>query len=324
MPESVAIKPERRVQPIFRILKVLQMLVLAGLIVAAHGLFLHLPNRVERGRSVSALTVRPVALRGDFHPFRLAGAWNLTSSDPRFGGFSGLAIDRGQLLAINDIGSVAWFAKPDLERSTVMMTELPGGPGNGHFKAGRDSEAIASDPFGRGWWVSFERANQLWLYDRDFSRALRRIRFGWGRWPVNQGIEGLVSDRSGHLLFAEGEERIYRVKGAQPVPFAVTGKQGPFSEAARLPDGRLIGLERSLTWSGFRNALIFVHEAQDRYTIVSRTSLPLGPFDNMEGLAAERLASGATRLWMIADDNFERPQRTLLLALDLPPGGGGR
>ena len=43
----------------------------------------------------------------------------------------------------------------------------------------------------------------------------------------------------------------------------------------------------------------------------------LGPLDNAEALAAEPIAGG-TRLWLMTDDNFSWPMRTLLVALDLP------
>jgi hypothetical protein len=48
--------------------------------------------------------------------------------------------------------------------------------------------------------------------------------------------------------------------------------------------------------------------------------LPVSPIDNVEGVAAERLPNGTTRLWMMTDDNFHAPLRTLLIAYDLPPG----
>jgi hypothetical protein len=35
-------------------------------------------------------------------------------------------------------------------------------------------------------------------------------------------------------------------------------------------------------------------------------------------MTAERLPNGDTRLWIITDDNFQQPLRTLLIALDLP------
>jgi hypothetical protein len=204
------------------------------------------------------------------------------------------------------------------------MTELPSGPGDSRFKYNRDAEALSHDPRGRGWWVSFERANEVWLYDRNFSKALRRIRFGSDRWPVNGGIEGLVTNRDSSLmLFIEGGDKVYLNKGSRLLGLPVLNKRGAFSEATRLFDGRLVALERSFRWSGLRNALVFIANSPRGYRVQSRIPLPLGSFDNMEGLAPERLADGSTRLWMIADNNFKRPQRTLLLAIDVPQGTGG-
>jgi hypothetical protein len=46
-------------------------------------------------------------------------------------------------------------------------------------------------------------------------------------------------------------------------------------------------------------------------------ALGLGPLDNAEALAAEPI-DGGTRLWLMTDDNFRWPMRTVLVALDLP------
>ena len=40
--------------------------------------------------------------------------------------------------------------------------------------------------------------------------------------------------------------------------------------------------------------------------------------DNFEGIAALALPDGATRLYIISDDNFSKTQQTLLYAFDLP------
>ena len=40
---------------------------------------------------------------------------------------------------------------------------------------------------------------------------------------------------------------------------------------------------------------------------------------NMEGIALERGPDGGIRLWLIADDNFRWPQRTLLVRFEVLP-----
>jgi hypothetical protein len=46
---------------------------------------------------------------------------------------------------------------------------------------------------------------------------------------------------------------------------------------------------------------------------------PLSGIDNMEGLAVAPGPGGALTLWLVSDDNFNPPQRTILVALSLGP-----
>jgi hypothetical protein len=75
---------------------------------------------------------------------------------------------------------------------------------------------------------------------------------------------------------------------------------------------------------GFTNALVMLDESPGGFRIAHRFQLPLGRLANMEGMTAERLPGGAIRLWLISDDNFQRPMRTLLVAIDLPAADRGR
>ena len=295
------------------------MLVLAGKYWMAH-----LPNREELGPRRSALRVEPVELDpGAFAPLQLAGAWALTSPDPRFGGFSGLALDRGQLLALTDNGAVAWFPKPAEADSAVQMREVPAGPAESYYRWNRDTEALTPDASRRGWWVAYEHANELWLYDQDFTRALKRVELGRRRWPPNLGVEGMAPAGRDLLLFLEQEPRIFGVHGSVSMGFPVAGKRTSFSEALRLPDGRLVAIERHLSLFGFRNALVVLNEDRASFRIARRFRLAVGSLDNIEGMTAERLPDGKIRVWLISDDNFQRPLRTLLAAIDLPVADRG-
>jgi hypothetical protein len=116
------------------------------------------------------------------------------------------------------------------------------------------------------------------------------------------------------LLMPEGGTEVLRIKGRRARTSPLGNKVGRLSEAARLPDGRILVLARRASLSGFRNALVPLLPG-DR--LGSPVSLGLGPLDNAEALAAEPIAGG-TRLWLMTDDNFHWPMRTLLVALDLP------
>lgn len=319
MPVGEPMDAERDVQPMFRIFLLVQILALFGLVIAGQYGIRHLPNRVELGPRLSQLQMQPAQLDGKgFAPFQLAGAWYLTSPDPRFGGWSALAIDRGRLLALTDTGLVGWFPKPGTPDPTILMKELPDGPGDKSFRSNRDTEALVPDAAGRGWWVAFENRNQLWLYDWSFTHALKRVELGKRRWRPNLGIEGLAQNGADLLLVMERDPTIFRTRATISSALPVVGKKGRFAESVRLPDGRLFALEQATSQSGFRNALVQLQEGPDGFTVAGRYPLAFGPFDNVEGMAAEQMPGGRTRLWLITDDNFQRPMRTLLLAIDLP------
>jgi hypothetical protein len=249
-----------------------------------------------------------------FAPFRLAGAWRLTADDPRFGGVSALALDEAGLVAVTDAGAVIRFSRPTGRSITAVIRDVPTGPGRPGFKRHRDIEALVTDPSGRGWWAAFENHNQLWLYDRDFSRSLEHIDFGRRRWPRNRGIEAMLSEPGGFLLLPEAGTEVIRLSAGRMRRSLLGNPLGRLSEAVRLPDGRVIVLARRVGLDGFHNALVPLLPG-DR--LGRPIALGLSPLDNAEALAAEPIAGG-TRIWLMTDDNFRWPMRTLLVALDLP------
>jgi hypothetical protein len=317
MRDSQPINPERAVQPKFRI----RDLAAGLLLLAAIGLYDQwlgsVPNRHELGWGTARIDFRPVRLdRRGLAPLRLAGAWQLTSDDPRFGGISALAIDRGTLLALTDAGALIRF-RPG--QNGARIGELPGGPGSGRFKRNRDSEALVRDPDGRGWWVAFENRHELWLYDPGFGRALRRIPLGKRGWRSNRGIESAAADGGSLLLVDEKGDHLLRVNGTRSRAIGIVGAGGRISDATALGAGRFIAVERRPTALGFRNALVILEKSGSGYRFGRRVALPLGLIDNVEAVAVERLPGGKLRLWLMTDDNFQPPLRTLLIALDWPP-----
>jgi hypothetical protein len=309
--------PERRVQPKFSFRRAAAALAL----LAAIGLFdrwlASIPDRQELGWRALRIDRRPVAFEpGAFAPFRLAGAWQLTSDDPRFGAVSALALDDGRFVALSDWGDVISFAPAG---GSARIGELPGGPASSRFKVNRDSEALVADPQGRGWWVAFENRDELWLYDRQFNRALQRVRLGDRRWKVNRGIEGAVRDGESLLLLHESGDSLLRVTGHRARAMRIAGARARLSDAVELGDGQWLVIERQFTPSGFRNALVMLEREGEGYRFGRRFSLPVGRLDNVEAIALQRLAGGRRRLWLMTDDNLDRRLRTLLIALDMPP-----
>jgi len=224
---------------------------------------------------------------------QLVGAWQLSADDPRFGGISGAATDHGRLIGISDSGSVLWLDLPGTHNPRVTIKGLPAVPGPANRKVGRDSEAIAPDPSGRGWWVAFEQRHSLLLYDEGFHRLLARKPLHSSSFRPNHGVEALYAD--GRRLVALPES---------------TGA----SDSVRLADGRVALLKRGFGLTGLRSS-IAVGEV--------KIALPLGPLDNPEAIAAAPLAGGGTRLWVLTDNDFRAAVATKLVAIDVPPAKAG-
>jgi hypothetical protein len=321
MRDSGAMVAERRVQPRFSFPELLQIVALIAAFVVAWRYLGHRPNRHADGPAITQIDFRQAKLQpSDVLPLRLVGAWEVVSPDHRFGGFSALVIDRGDLLAVTDRGFVWRFGKPSVATQVASIIDLPGGPFSNRFTWNRDAEALARDPLGRGWWIAFEKHHELWLYDHGFSRGLKRVQLGRGRWPTNLGVEGLIARHGPELLiFTEANRRFFRMRGGQGRAGAITGLKWKISEAAKLPDGSILAIERGFGPTGFRNRLIELEPDGAGYRVGARVPLNVGPLDNIEGMAVETRPAGAVRLWLISDDNYQRPLRTLLLAVDLPP-----
>lgn len=293
---------EPRVQSIFSL--VFSSLLLAVPILLTAAWHRQQPSRWPRvDRVVPARAEQVLARPG-------LAAWKLSAPDPRFGGLSALAIERGRMIAITDSGVVLRFAPPRRGDSTfpLALHDLPDGPGSADRKWTRDSEALLADHAGRGWWVAFENRHSLWLFDRSFSRAIER-RFLDVDWSANGGGEAVLAGPGGAIMvLPEGGGRA--VGGAMVVP---TGT----ADAARLPDGRAVLLVRRMTPRGFAT---WLHIAAGAGRPARRIAVDHAPLDNMEGIAVEPLGGGAIRLWIVSDDNFRASMRTVLVALDLPPG----
>jgi hypothetical protein len=316
MHDAQATEAERLMQSKFSIRGLAGLLLLAAIAVFYDRLF-WLPNREELGWRSARVEFRPVELDASrFAPFQLVGAWKLTSDDTRFGGLSALAIDRDRLLALTDSGILIRFDPPGKRAGLAEIGELPDGPGSGGFKRNRDSEGLLRDPGGRGWWVTFENRHGLWLFDRDFRHALWRLPLGRYGWSHNRGVEGLAADNGGLLLFPETGQTVLRVTGSRVRQMPIEHARGRISDAAAIGPGRWLAIERRLTPLGFRNALVTLEKVGSGYRFGRRIALPVGPVDNVEAIAVEPLAHGKLRLWLMTDDNFQPPLRTLLIALD--------
>jgi hypothetical protein len=275
------------------------------------------PDRRVRPPAEVRFEARPLRLpdakAGDV---RLTGLWSLHAQDPRFGGLSSLALDGHRLIAISDSGVIVRMPRPG-QASIASLAELPGGPGQPQWKANRDSESLLRDPAGRGWWVGFEQQHGLWLFDAGFSRPLAHrdfpVRSFWGNW----GAEGVVAAGQDLLALVESGPQLVRLAANGSIRRAALKGQGRPADAVRLADGRVLVIARAITPRGIRSSLAWLERSADGYRMRSWARLPLGQLDNVEGVAAEVLPGGATRLWLVTDNDFSSSRKTLLMTVVL-------
>jgi hypothetical protein len=293
---------------------------------------------------------RPEARR--FGGLEFRGGLLLTSSEPHFGGWSGLATsaDGNGLLAVSDAGS--WLsaeltyrgsAPAGLARARIGPLQAVGGrPLQDKREQDAESVALLDGTLARGTvLIGFERLHRIGRFPvRDGqlqapSGYLRLPREA-ASMPANQGLEALAVIQAGPLQgsLVAFAERFTRGSGYHTGWLWVRGEPHRIqlreidgfnvTDAAGLPDGGLLVLERHYRWttgvkmrirrlqpaeitSGARLTGQTMFEADSGYEI-----------DNMEGMAVHRGPRGETVVSLISDDNFNRLlQRTILLQFTL-------
>jgi hypothetical protein len=154
--------------------------------------------------------------------------------------------------------------------------------------------------------------------------------------PSNKGFEALefippplrlagtliaISERG---LDKAGNIKGFLIGGAMPGSFAVKRSADyDISDAALLPPGDLLLLERKFSWSsglGIRLRRIALADITAGALVDGAIlfEADLGyEIDNMEGRSVHRDAAGSSVLTLISDDNFSIIQRTLLLQFGL-------
>jgi hypothetical protein len=280
------------------------------------------------------------------------GGLILTSPSPNFGGWSGLALDPDgkRFLAVSDAGT--WMTgalvydrgRPKAVES-ARLGPLQSRPGKAlALNRDRDAEGLAivkGTPAKGSVLISFERDHRIARFDIDdegLSGARGHIALpaAGKRMKSNQGLEAItvlrggpfkgslvaiaerLSDGSGNhtgWLWVKGRPRAFQLRNRDD--FDVT-------DAAGLPDGSLLVLERRFRWSEgvkMRLRLIRRNELVAGARIAGETLLDASlnhEIDNMEGLAVHTGAGGEIIVTMISDDNFNPAlQRTVLLQFAL-------
>lgn len=266
------------------------------------------------------------------------GGWHLTSDTRSFGGFSGLAVAGNRVTALGDGGTIVRFRLGRFGNATdATITPIPLGCGRVARKTDNDTEALAYDPEGHQWWVAYEWRNAICRIDGDFSKAMAvRVPPEIALMHQKRGAETMIRLHDGRfLIIAESVSATTGIAKAflfnsDPTDTAaratVFGYQPPAgfkpTDAAQLPDGRLIIINRRFTpWALFTSEITLVEAIGDNPTgtlqgkAIARFDAPTVT-ENLEGVAIST-ENGKPVIWLISDNNYMRWQRTLLLKFAL-------
>ena len=315
-------------------------------------------------QAVEAITVEahPIAAfdktdvgKTHFGKLRWRGGLVLTSPSRRFGGWSGLVLDAAgkKFFSISDAGS--WMSG-EIAYAGDRPAALEGGR-LGPIRAlsgkaltrKRNSDAeglalVSGTPDKGSVLISFERNHRIGRVDigpDGLSPVLSYVDLppGARKMKSNKGLEAVAILRAGPnrgslVAFAEslpdgaGDHTGWLWVKNKPVEIHMTNP-GDYdvTDAAGLPDGGLLVLERRFRWS---------EGVKSRLRLTRRDELKPGEriegemlfdatmnqeIDNMEGLAIHAGAGGEIIVTMISDDNFNHLlQRTLLLQFAIEGG----
>lgn len=279
------------------------------------------------------VTIRPIAheTHRDEGPVQLAGVWHLTSPDPRFGGYSALVVRAGERLrAYGDNGLWLEFGAPGQAEIDPEFRDLRGGTG----KYYNDIEAAAYDRETGTTWLSLEFTNAIRRIGRETVEVAPPAMAGFRQ---NGGAEAMVRLSDGRfIVLAESADPLSPTRRTGllfPTDPVIDDRAATFvfepplgydpSDAALLPDGRVLILLRALSFTGlppFASKLV----VSDPADIEEGEAWPwreiahlsgIAPRENYEGLAVEPGEDGLV-LWVISDANQSvLLQRTLLLQL---------
>ncbi|MEH3048545.1 esterase-like activity of phytase family protein [Sphingomonas adhaesiva] len=260
------------------------------------------------------------------------GALSLHADDPAFGGFSALALRRGEAILLSDGGNVVRLRIRGGGIAVTHATGLADGPGTGWDKRTRDTESLAVDPASGRMWIGYERANAIWRYTPDAARSDGHVAPAAMRdWGRNSGSETLVRLNDGRFLtIREGVMAMRRprpallfdgdpvVRGTHAVALSYRPPVGYVpTDGAVLPDGDLLVVNRRWRFPfRFDCAIARVPARQVRAgavmhgPVIARPTRVMGG-ENVEGIAITR-EGGATMVWLVTDNDLAVYRRTIL------------
>ena len=313
----------------------LALLALTALVLAPGTFVRTIPPPPDYASPVTVTKLRVEPLQTGL--LTLESAWQLTSRNDYFGGYSAL-VDRGDgtFLSASDAGRMMVLPRPDQSDVAPRLDTLLQIAAS--EKRRTDVESLAIDPQTSTVWAGLEQRDAIIRFSPKL-REERRVRPPEMRpWEANAGAESLVRLKDGRfIVIAEethGEGRHEALLfgedptlGKRPIAFTFIAAEGwrP-SDATLLPDGRILVVMRKLLFQWppkFEVKLAIADPAGIRpgdalqSTTIAHIAEPL-PSDNFEGATVTIEPNGDWAIWLISDDNFFRLQRTLLLKLIWP------
>jgi hypothetical protein len=282
----------------------------------------------------------------DVGKLRFRGGLVLESSDPRFGGLSGMVVsaDGRSVLAVSDaaywVSFKLYYRDVDLvgadKAQLWPMRNLDGEPmqlkaGDAESLTALSSRGLAGDVA-----VGFEGNARIWRYAFGTKHGdalptpvpappeLKTVR-------RNKGLEAMARLPDGRLLALTeatlndaGNMIGWILDGPNSTPISYKRHEDyDLSDLCILPDGDALALERRLSipqglFMRLRRipaASIKPHAVLDGPVIAALD--PTYTIDNMEGVAARKDRHGETLIYVISDDNYNRLERTILLVFAL-------
>ncbi len=285
-----------------------------------------------------------------FGPLTWRGGIELTSSNEKFGGLSGLmmADECTSLRAVSDAGR--WFTANVAYSNGVLsglttasiapILDATGKPPPS--KRWGDVEAIAAGPNGKII-IGFETRARIGTYDlaanglkarfqslnppKEIAKGPRNGELESVGYFPNGSLKGYYLAVSESSLDTKGDTKAWVWNGKQTFAFSIKQIENyNITDLAMLPNGDVLLLQRSygpLTLPGMALSRFPASGIKQGKTVrpetLLETRVPFYAIDNMEGLAVcER--NGELRVNILSDNNFKTDvQRTLLLQFAYTP-----
>ncbi len=315
------------------------------------------------GLAASSATAEPVTVTSaslsrfalltnatSFGPLTWRGGLELTSTNTKFGGLSGLIMsdECTSMRAVSDAGrwltaSVTYndSALSGLTKASILpILDDKGKPPPS--KRWGDAEAIAAGPNGKTI-VGFESRTRVGAYDlagkgmtarfqnlnppKDIVRGKRNGELESVGYFNSGAMKGYYIAVAETNLDTQGNTKAWAWNGKLSIAFSIKQLASyEITDIALLPNGDVLVLQRSysaMTLPGMAMSRFPASDIKRGKTIRPETLLdvraPFYAIDNMEGLAVcER--NGELRLNILSDNNFKTDvQRTLLLQFAYTP-----